>query len=86
MLQAGQLITRQYRFNLYLTEVLQNIFFKWFQSLSSLLEGKSAVEHLCLALQALRETDKALWQRERDLASPELAESAGLSNDAAEQL
>jgi hypothetical protein len=39
-----------------------------------------------LALQALQGTDKALWQREIDLASRKLAESAGLSNDAAEKL
>jgi hypothetical protein len=54
--------------------------FKWFQSLSSLLEGKSVVAT------SLRGTDKALWQRELDPASPELAESAGLSDDATEQL
>jgi hypothetical protein len=39
-----------------------------------------------LALQALRGTDKALWQREMDLASPKLAESAGLSLEASEKL
>jgi hypothetical protein len=49
-------------------------FFKWFQSLvSSLLEGQTVGEHFCLALQALRGTDKALWQREMDLESPKLA-------------
>jgi hypothetical protein len=37
-------------------------------------------------LQALRGTDKALWQREMDLASPKLAESAGLPNEATEQI
>jgi hypothetical protein len=42
-------------------------------------------KHLYLALQALRGTDKALWQRELDLASPKLAEYAGLSNDPAEK-
>jgi hypothetical protein len=36
-------------------------FFKWFQSLSSLLEGQTVGEHFRLALQALRGTDKALW-------------------------
>jgi hypothetical protein len=35
-------------------------FFKWFQSLSSLLEGQPVVKHLRLALQALPGTDKAL--------------------------
>jgi hypothetical protein len=38
-------------------------FFKWFQSLSSLLEGKSVGGNFRLALQALRGTDEALWQR-----------------------
>jgi hypothetical protein len=61
-------------------------FFKWFQSLISLLEGQSVGKKLCLALQALRGTDKALWQREMDLTIPKLAESAGLSNEAAEKL
>jgi hypothetical protein len=59
-------------------------FFKWFQSLSSLLEGQTIGECFRLALQALRGTDKALWQREMDLASPKLAESGGISDEAAE--
>jgi hypothetical protein len=42
--------------------------------------------HFRLALQALRGTDNAPWQREMDLASPELAESAGLSQEASEKL
>jgi hypothetical protein len=62
------------------------LFFKWFQSLSSLLEGQRVSEHLRLALQALRGTDKALWQREIDLVSPKLAESAGLSPEASEKI
>jgi hypothetical protein len=57
-------------------------FSKWFQILSSLLEGKTVGEHFRLVLQALRGTDKALWQREMDLASPKLAGSAGLSLEA----
>jgi hypothetical protein len=61
-------------------------FFKWFQSLSSLLEGKTVGGHFRLALQALRGTDKALWQREMDLASLKLAEAAGLSLKASEKL
>jgi hypothetical protein len=61
-------------------------FFKWFQSLRSLLEGQAVGKHSCLALQALRGTDKALWRREIDLASPKLAESAGLSLEASEKL
>jgi hypothetical protein len=62
------------------------IFFKWFQSLSSLLEGQTVGEHLRFALHTLRGTDKALWQREMDLASPKLAEAAGLSLEAPENL
>jgi hypothetical protein len=61
-------------------------FFKWFQSLRSLLDGQSVGEHFRLALQALMGTDKALWQREMDLASPKLAETAGLSETALEKL
>jgi hypothetical protein len=61
-------------------------FFKWFQILSSLLEGQTVGEHFRLALQALQGTDKALWQREMDLTSPKLAESAGISDEAAEEL
>jgi hypothetical protein len=61
-------------------------FFKWFQSLSSLLDGQSVGEHFRLALQALRGTAKAIWQREMDLASPKLAEVAGLSDAASEKL
>jgi hypothetical protein len=56
----------------------QNIF-KWFHSLSSLLEGKKVGEHFRLALQALRGTYKALWQQNMYLVSPKLAEAAGLS-------
>jgi hypothetical protein len=61
-------------------------FFKWFQSLSSLLEGQTVGEHFRLALQALRGTDKALWQREMKVVSPKIAESAGLSLEASEKL
>jgi hypothetical protein len=39
-----------------------------------------------LDLQALRGTDKPLWQRELDLASPKLAASAIILNDATEKL
>jgi hypothetical protein len=39
-----------------------------------------------LDLQALQGTFKALWQREMDLASPNLAQSAGLSQEASEKL
>jgi hypothetical protein len=61
-------------------------FFKWFQSLSSLLVGKAVGKYFRLALQALRGNDKALWQREMDLASPQLAETAGLSEAASEKI
>jgi hypothetical protein len=63
-----------------------DFFSKWFQSLSSLLDGQTVGEHFRLALQALRGTYKALWQREMDLASPKLAEVAGLSEEATEKL
>jgi hypothetical protein len=43
-------------------------------------------EHFRLALQSLRGTDKALWQREMDQASPKLAEAAGISVENAEKL
>jgi hypothetical protein len=61
-------------------------FFKWSQSLRSILEGQTVGEHFCLALQALRGTDKAPCQREMDLMIPKLAESAGLSLEASEKL
>jgi hypothetical protein len=61
-------------------------FFQWIQSLSSLLDGQTVGEHFSLALQALQGTDKALWQREMDLASPKLVEAAGLSVENAEKL
>jgi hypothetical protein len=61
-------------------------FFKWFQILNSLLKGQTVGEHLRLDLQALQGTDKALWQRETDLASPKLAESAGISEEALKKL
>jgi hypothetical protein len=82
---ARKLIAQWYKLNLYLVGV-PLLFLKWCQSLSSLLEGKTVGEHFCLAWQALRGTDKALWQREMDLASPKLAEDAGLSLEASEKL
>jgi hypothetical protein len=54
-------------------------FFKWYKSLSSLVEGQPVGEHYHLALQALWETDTALWQQELDLASLKLAVEAGIS-------
>jgi hypothetical protein len=42
------------------------------------MEGQFEVEHYRLALQALRGTYKDIWQRELDLASPQLAVAAGI--------
>jgi hypothetical protein len=53
---------------------------------SSLINGQTVGAHFRLALQALRGTDKALWQREMDLASPKLAEAMGLSVEASEKI
>jgi hypothetical protein len=39
-----------------------------------------------VALQALRGTNKAIWQWELDLASPKLVAAARIPNDAAEKL
>jgi hypothetical protein len=61
-------------------------FLKWFQSLSSLLEGQTVGEHFHSSLQAFWGTDKALWQREMDLASPKIAESSDLSLEASEKI
>jgi hypothetical protein len=61
-------------------------FFKWFQSLCSLIDLQSVGEHFRLALQALRGIDKALWQWEMDLASPKISEVTGLSEAASEKL
>jgi hypothetical protein len=61
-------------------------FFKWYKGLTSIMEGQSVSEHYRLALHSLWGTDKALWQRELDLTSPEIAESTGISNEAAERL
>jgi hypothetical protein len=60
--------------------------FKLFQSLSSLLEGQTVGEHFRLDLQALRGTDNVFWQMEMDLASPKLAESSALSQEASDKL
>jgi hypothetical protein len=50
------------------------------------MEGKLVGGHYRLVLRAIRRKDKALWQRELDLASPQLAVAAGISNDVAEKL
>jgi hypothetical protein len=41
------------------------------------------MENLRLALQSLRGTDKALWQREMDTAGPQLVAASGISATAA---
>jgi hypothetical protein len=83
--QGKKMIIQLYKCSLYSRGGTLNIF-KWFQILSSLPDGKIVGEHFRLALQALRGTDKALWQRKMDLASPKLAEAAGLSVENAEKL
>jgi hypothetical protein len=60
-------------------------FFKWYKSIISLMEEQLVGEHYRLSLQALRGTYKALWKRELDLASPKLAVTAIISNDAVEK-
>jgi hypothetical protein len=60
--------------------------FKWYKSLTFIMEGQSVSEHFRLALQSLRGTDKALWKRELDLFSPKFAAASGTSNEAAEKL
>jgi hypothetical protein len=53
-------------------------YFKWLKSLNSILRGQTITEKFRLALQTLRGTDAALWQREWDAASPQIAEAAGI--------
>jgi hypothetical protein len=45
-------------------------YFKWPKSLNSILRGQTITEKFRLALQTLKGTDAALWQREWDAASP----------------
>jgi hypothetical protein len=52
-------------------------YFKWMKSLNSILRGQTITEKFRLALQTLRGTDAALWQREWDATSPQIAEAAG---------
>jgi hypothetical protein len=44
----------------------------------SILRGQTTAEKFRLALQTLRGTDAALWRREWDAASPQIAEAAGI--------
>jgi hypothetical protein len=58
----------------------------WLKSLSSILRGQTITENLRLDLQTLRGTDAALWQREWDTASPQIAEAAGIDPELQELL
>jgi hypothetical protein len=61
-------------------------YFKWLKSLNSILRGQTITEKFRLALQTLRGTDAALWQREWDAASPKIAEAAGIDPELQELL
>jgi hypothetical protein len=61
-------------------------YFKWIKSLDSILRGQTITEKFLLALQTLRGTDAALWQREWDAASPQIAEAAGIDPELQELL
>jgi hypothetical protein len=51
-------------------------YFKWMKSFIYILRGQTIKEKFHLTLQTLRGNDAALWQREWDVASPEIAEGA----------
>jgi hypothetical protein len=51
---------------------------KWLKILNSILRGHTITEKFPLALQTLRGTNAALWQREWDTASPQIEEAAGI--------
>jgi hypothetical protein len=61
-------------------------YLKWRNSLNSILRGQTITEKFLLALQTLRGTDAALWQREWDAASPQIAEAAGIDPELQELL
>jgi hypothetical protein len=61
-------------------------YFKWLKSLNSILRVQTITEKFRLALQTLRGTDSALWQREWDAASPQIAEAAGIDPELQELL
>jgi hypothetical protein len=61
-------------------------YFKWLKSLNSILRGHTITEKFRLALQTLKGTDAALWQREWDAASPQIAEAAGIGPELQELL
>jgi hypothetical protein len=54
---------------------------KWLKNLNSILRGQTITEKFRFNLQTLRGTDAALWQREWDAASPQIAEAAGIDPD-----
>jgi hypothetical protein len=53
-------------------------YFEWIKSLNSILRGHTTTEKFSLTLQTLRGDDAALWQIEWDVASPQIAEAAGI--------
>jgi hypothetical protein len=61
-------------------------YFKWLKSLNSILRGHTIMEKFRLALQTLRGTDAAFWQREWDASSPQIAEAAGIDPELQELL
>jgi hypothetical protein len=61
-------------------------YFKWLKSLNSILRGQTITEKFRLALQTIRGTDAALWLREWDAASPQIAEAAGINPELQELL
>jgi hypothetical protein len=61
-------------------------YFKLVKSLSLILRGQTFTEKFRLALQTLRGTDAALWQREWDEVSPQIAEAAGIDPELQELL
>jgi hypothetical protein len=61
-------------------------YFKWLKSLNSILRGQSIMEKFRLALLTLGGMDAALWQREWDAASPQIAEAAGIDPELQELL
>jgi hypothetical protein len=61
-------------------------YFKWLQSLNSILRGQTITEKFRLSLQTPRGTDTAFWQREWDAESPQIAEAAGIDPELQELL
>jgi hypothetical protein len=61
-------------------------YFKWLKSLNSILRGQTITVKFRLALQTLRGTDSALWQREWYTASPQIAEATGIDPELHELL